>query len=201
MSRGSFPKKPKWTESFESETKIRSFTIYNEGTEQKSNNSFFFFERFLFFKRNWTERGEIQAFTFSSFYIYLYFFFERFLFLNGTRNQAKFRPSCSVHIYRRNWMWRPEFRLVPRSVQFLLKKKESFKKKKYIYIYIYRRNWTWRPEFRLVPHSVQFLLKKRNRSKKKKESLIFRSVPSFVPECLIDTLAEPQSTIIYIEEH
>ena len=31
-----------------------------------------------------------------------------------------------IYIYRRNWMWRPEFRLGPRSVQFLLKKRNRY---------------------------------------------------------------------------
>ena len=34
-----------------------------------------------------------------------------------------------AYLYKRNWTWGPEFRLVPRSFQFLLEKKESLKKK------------------------------------------------------------------------
>ena len=40
-----------------------------------------------------------------------------------------------LYIIKRNWTWRPEFCLVPRSVQFLLEKKELLKKRnRYFYV-------------------------------------------------------------------
>ena len=49
---------------------------------------------------------------------------------------AKLLLYMYIYIYIRNWTWGPEFCLVPRSVQFLLEKKESLKKKRNRYFIV-----------------------------------------------------------------
>ena len=61
-------------------------------------------------------------------------------------------------IYKRNWTWRPEFRLVPRSVQFLLVKKESLKKRESLLLRSVPWNRSWMPGTKSQEFSVFLFL-------------------------------------------